>query len=119
MQSQFMRVNVCQQGRHIGWVRRDVRGGECPRFEQDQLRGRRDAKRLENSSNQDKVHKTLQLKQNTQPVDCILRITYLASNTNLKLTLGVGRSLAGFLETWLLAFLDTRIACEQTMLAQS
>ena len=35
------------------------------------------------------------------------------------LTLGVSRSLAGFLETWFLAFLHAGIAGEQALFAQS
>lgn len=35
------------------------------------------------------------------------------------LTLGVGRSLAGAFETWFLAFLNTGIASQQTLGAQS
>ena len=34
-----------------------------------------------------------------------------------KLTLGVGRGLAGALETWLLAFLNTGVARQQTLSA--
>src|SRR5512146_171630 len=70
MQRKLFRINICQQGWHVRRIRRNMRGSERPRFEQDQFRGWREAKGHKRLVYQYKIH-IISFKSNRRLLDSI------------------------------------------------